>query len=78
MNVTKKKLLAQTVKLGEKIALRESWAAAQKEFNKLIEIIWAIESDDDLRAEITGRSTYSSSGSFGNTGYSGGCTQAAA
>lgn len=47
-------------------------------YDKLIEIILAIKDDDDLGYEITGRSTKQKSKASGNSGFSGGCTPAAA
>lgn len=77
MKETKKKqMLAKIERLSD--VVHKQWVRTEKTLNELIAIIEAIKSDDDIRAEITGRSTRSSSGSHGNTGYSGGCTPAAA
>jgi hypothetical protein len=78
-NVVKNLLLAKCADVSFEIG-RQNWDNAKKEFDELIAIILAVRSsdDDDLRREITGRSTHSSSGAFGNTGFAGGCTPAAA
>ncbi len=79
MTTKKDKMLQRCVILGQALGERD-WDHAKKQLAKLVEIIVgeSSRSSIDDRREITGRSTYTSRGSHGNTGYAGGCTLAVA